>query len=67
MLLEDPGHMMPDVPDCECVATTAPPNPSTSSANAFGVHVLVGLRAGVLQVGHVEPGRKFSVLGRSNL
>ena len=49
MLLQVPGRIMAHDPDCEWVATIAPPRPSTSSASAFGVHTDVGGRSGFEQ------------------
>ena len=61
----------PMIPDCECVATIAPPvlaaMRSTSSARSNGVQVLAGLRFGGVQVGHTEPGSVTSALGTNCL
>jgi hypothetical protein len=54
VFLQDAHHVMPMIPDCECVATMAPPRRSTSSARFCGVRCS---RREILrvQVGHVEP------------
>ena len=57
----------PMMPDCECVATMAPPSRSTSSARFCGVQVLAGDRFCGVQVAQVEPGSVTSALGTSCL
>ena len=61
-------------PDCECVATTAPPSFSTSSARSKGVHVLAGVTMWrtmvalpLSQVGQIELGSVTSPFGTSCL
>ena len=44
------------LPDCECVATTAPPSFSTSSARSIGVQVFAGASSFGSQTAQTEPG-----------
>ena len=55
------------MPDCECVATIAPPSRSTSNARFCGVQVLAGGSACGMQVAQVEPGSVASAFGTSCL
>ena len=57
----------PMIPDCECVATIAPPSRSTSSARFSGVQVLAGESCDGLHVAHIDPGRVTSAFGTSCL
>ena len=53
----------PMLPDCEWIATMAPPSPSTSSAKALGVQVLVALIFEGVRLGHGLPNEALDITG----